>query len=352
MLSYQLRALMERRIDDLADPRVLLEEVTPDPGAAGTMSLVFLTRVLILDTFGQVSRGSALEEPFRALVRAWGEQEPLAAVWWHVDLGVRSAHVHDDPWTAMQHAEAIRPIYEALGSQLIFLNMQLVRGMNQWYLGAHASAEQTLEGIPAADTAIGVASWMRRLALSWVYADRGAFERACAVASQLTESGRARNNPAEQARGRWALAEALRRMGDLAAAEREALAALAAAMPLEAPGVLATLAGLRLAQGRAAEARVAAEEAMARYTAMGACGLFRAGFVRLAHAEALHATGAHDAARAAIARARARVLAIAGTISDPDHRASFLAQVPENARTLALARTWLGEPADAGGGGA
>jgi len=116
--------------------------------------------------------------------------------------------------------------------------------------------------------------------------------------------------------------------------------------------VLATLAGLRLAQGRAAEARVAAEEAMARYTAMGACGLFRAGFVRLAHAEALHATGAHDAARAAIAGARARVLAIAGTISDPDYRASFLAQVPENARTLALARTWLGEPAQAGGGGA
>jgi hypothetical protein len=91
---------------------------------------------------------------------------------------------------------------------------------------------------------------------------------------------------------------------------------------------------------------------MARYTAMGACGMFRAGFVRLVHAEALHATGAHDAARAAIAQARARVTAIADQISDPVYRDSFLAQVPENARTLALATSWLGEPASAGRGGA
>jgi len=342
MLAYQLRALMERRLEDLADPWALLEEVTPDPGAAGAMSLVFLTRMFVLDSFGRVSQSSVLDPPFRALVRARGDQEPLATVWWHVALGVRSSHVHDDPWDALQHGDAIRPICDALGSQLIFLNMQLVRGMNQWYLGALAPAAQTLEGIPAADTAVGMASSMRRLSLSWTYADAGAFDRACAVAGQLAASGRARNHPAEQARGRWALAEALRRMGDLAAAEREIAGVLELAMPLEVPGVLATLAGLRLAQGRAAEALAAAEDAMARYAAMGACGLFRAAFVRLAHAEALHATGAHDAARAAIAQARARVLAVAGRIADPDYRASFLAHVPENARTLALAATWLG----------
>jgi hypothetical protein len=73
--------------------------------------------------------------------------------------------------------------------------------------------------------------------------------------------------------------------------------------------------------------------------------MFRGAFVRLAHAEALHATGAHDAARAAIAQARARLLAITDRISDPDYRASFLEQVPENARTLALASAWLGGPA-------
>jgi hypothetical protein len=67
--------------------------------------------------------------------------------------------------------------------------------------------------------------------------------------------------------------------------------------------------------------------------------------VRLAHAEALHATGARDAAARAIADARARLLAIAGRIAAPDYRASFLEAVPENARTLALARAWLDEAA-------
>ncbi|HEX7837055.1 MAG TPA: hypothetical protein VF469_06300, partial [Kofleriaceae bacterium] len=104
-----------------------------------------------------------------------------------------------------------------------------------------------------------------------------------------------------------------------------------------------------LAQGRAGEALAATEEAMARYTAMG-CSMFRGAFVRLAHAEALHATGAHDAARAAIAQARAYLRAVADKIADPGYRVSFLEQVPENARTLALASAWLGE-SDAGGSG-
>jgi hypothetical protein len=102
---------------------------------------------------------------------------------------------------------------------------------------------------------------------------------------------------------------------------------------------------LRLAQGRAEEALATAQDAMARCTTMGGCGMFRGAFVRLVHAEALHATGAHDAARTAIAAARARLLAIADRIADPAYRTSFLANVPENARTLALAVVWGGESA-------
>jgi hypothetical protein len=134
-------------------------------------------------------------------------------------------------------------------------------------------------------------------------------------------------------------------MGDLEGAEREIPAALGMAVPLEHPGVLGTLSALRLAQGRAGEALAAAEEAVARCTTMGGCGMFRGGFVRLAHAEALHATGAHDAARHAIADARTRLFAVADRIFDPVYKTSFLENVPENARTVALARAWLGEAA-------
>ena len=77
-------------------------------------------------------------------------------------------------------------------------------------------------------------------------------------------------------------------------------------------------------------------------TTMGGCGMFRGAFVRLVHAEALHATGAHDAARHAIAEARAHLFTIAGRIPDPAYKQSFLENVPENSRTLALARAWLG----------
>jgi hypothetical protein len=111
---------------------------------------------------------------------------------------------------------------------------------------------------------------------------------------------------------------------------------------LEHPGALGTLSALRLAQGRAAEALAAVEDALARCTTMGGCGMFRGAFVRLAHAEALHATGAHDASRHAIAEARARLLTITDRITDPAYKQSFLENVPENARTLALAHTWLG----------
>jgi hypothetical protein len=77
---------------------------------------------------------------------------------------------------------------------------------------------------------------------------------------------------------------------------------------------------------------------------MGACGMFRGAFVRLAHAEALQAAGDADAARRAIEAARARLFAIAAKIPEPDYRRAFLDDVPEHARTLTLARTWLGEP--------
>jgi hypothetical protein len=141
------------------------------------------------------------------------------------------------------------------------------------------------------------------------------------------------------------LAEVLRRAGDLEGADRELAAALAMAVPLERPGVLGSLAALRLAQGRAGEALAAAEEAAATAAGIGGCGMFRGAMIRLARAEALHATGAGDAARAAITDARAHLLAIADEIGDPAYRQSFLDGVPENARTFALARAWLDEPA-------
>jgi tetratricopeptide (TPR) repeat protein len=72
------------------------------------------------------------------------------------------------------------------------------------------------------------------------------------------------------------------------------------------------------------------------------------GILRLAHAEALHASGHHGEARAAIGKASARLLARAEKIADPSKRRSFLERVPEHARTLQLERQWPAATASVG----
>jgi tetratricopeptide (TPR) repeat protein len=308
------------------------------------MALALLSAICMLDSLGQITAATPLENQFAGLLGAQPEREPMARFWWNILVGMRAPYAHDDVWNALRHCDAIQAIYDLIPTDRIFLNMQLFRGLNLWFLGAFEAATPTLEAIPAADVRLGVASPLRRLGLAWLLADRGALDRARTVASELSEHGLARGYALDEGRGRWVLAEVLRRMGELDAAEREVQAALALAVPLEQPGVLGTLSALRLAQGRVAEAVAASEGAVARCTAMGGCGMFRGAFVRLARAEALHASGAQDAARHAIADAREHLLTIADQICDPAYQRSFLHNVPENARTLALARSWLGEP--------
>ena len=345
MVAYLEGTMLAGRFAEFRGAIEVLRAVSPLPEAVGKMALPFLTGIYILDVLGQIPEGTVLEERLFAIVRSAGDRAPLVRFWWNVMLGMRAGYAHEDPWTGLRYSDAIQAIFDVIGGERVFLNMQLSRGMNLWYLGAFAAAERALEPIVAADETLGPVSSLRRFHLSWLLADRGALDDARALATRLCDYGQAHHLPLEEFRGRWALAEVVRRMGDLAAADREIRAALGLAVPLDHPGALATLSVLRLAQGRAEEALAAAEDAVARCTTMGGCGMFRGAFVRLAHAEALHATGAHDAGRHAIAEARARLFVIADRIADPAYRTSFLENVPENVRTLALARAWLGEPA-------
>ncbi|HEX3758612.1 MAG TPA: hypothetical protein VHW23_07880, partial [Kofleriaceae bacterium] len=342
--AYLSGMMMAGRIPELLAGVALLRDVECAPEAAERMALAFLSGCCLLDSLGRVREANALEGEFFTAVRPIGDRKPLARFWWNIAIGLRAAYANDDPWRGLHHSLAIQAIHAEIGGDQIFLNMELFRGLNLWHLGSLADAEQTLKGIPAADEALGVASSLRRQGLAWLLADRGALDEAHALAAQLAEHGERQHNPLDEGRGRWVLAEVLRRMGDLEGAEREVERARAMAVPLEHAGVLGTLAMIRLAQGRTEDAVAAAEDAVAQSAAMGGCGMFRGAFVRLARAEALHASGAHPAARQAIAEARDRLLAIADKVADPDHRQRLLHAVPENARTLALAQAWLGDP--------
>jgi tRNA A-37 threonylcarbamoyl transferase component Bud32 len=343
MYAYHEGLLRAGRVGEVLASIARLSEVEPEPDAVGRIALTYLAGIWVLDVFGQIAEGTALEDRFCAVVIEAGDREPKARFWWGIVVGLRASYAHDDPWRGLQHSEALREIYDAIGGEQLFINLELSRGLNLWFLGALEPAERILARIAASDAALGSASSLRRLGLAWLLADRGALDEARALATQLAEHGRADKSPVDEGRGRWVLAEVLRLTGDLEAADRELALALAMATPLEQPAMLGTLAALRLAQGRADEALAVAEDAIARCAAMGGCGLFRGAVVRLVHAEALDATGARDAARRAIAEARARLLAIADKIGDPAYRRSFLEDVPENARTLALASAWGAE---------
>jgi eukaryotic-like serine/threonine-protein kinase len=344
-LSVYLQGTMVTgRIGDLLAVIQQLREVELTPEAADRMRLPLFVSIGMLDLLGRIEEGTELEARYWRLVRPTRDRSPVARLGWNLMLSFRASFAHEDPWLGLVRGEENLAIYEVIGGEHNLLLAQLFLGANRFFLGASASAEEMLRGLAAADTTLGMGSSLRRVLLALLLAERGAFDEAREIASQLAERGRANGFALEAARGGWALAEALRRAGDMGGAERELGLALPIMVPLELPGALATQAALRLAQGRAGDALAAAEDGLARFRAAGGCGFFRGGCLRLVHAEALHATGAHVAARAAIGEAKARVLAIADRIGDPAYRRSFLEDVPEVARTLALALAWLGDP--------
>ncbi len=133
----------------------------------------------------------------------------------------------------------------------------------------------------------------------------------------------------------------LRLQGDLPAAEAEAHRAVAIldATPADRAIALAALACARLQQHRAVDALEAAGHAMQIVESLGGLPEGESA-TRLVHAEALHAVDRVEEARAALTEARGVLLARAAKIQDRTWRETFLARIPENARTLALARAW------------
>ncbi|MFT3776539.1 MAG: protein kinase [Minicystis sp.] len=212
-------------------------------------------------------------------------------------------------------------------------------------LGAYAEAVTLARAALADAQAMGNASTVvqTRTNLGWALAKLGQLDEAVALVSAAVAQSVAHDDRRSEGTARTYLAVILKQRGDLAAAEAEARRAvevLVVARPL-LPAALATLAAVLLAGGRAAEAIAPAREAHALLEEIGPIeeGEPR---VWLTYVEALEAIGEQDAARAAVASARDRILDQASKLRDPAVRESFLANVPEAARILDLAARRLG----------
>jgi tetratricopeptide (TPR) repeat protein len=326
-----------------------VKEVEPSPDAIFPITLALINGILVLDAWGQLNDAEAIFQRCHAIVDPISAREPIAAGLLGAIHALRDAYAHEDPWAGLQQARVAKALLKEANHQRGAAISQAYVGMNLWFLGALAQAKRELVSVASADDEIGVV--VRSHSLIGVLSDQGALEEAHELSDQLVKSAAARRHRMDEGRGRWALGEVLRREGHLAAAEREARAALEllATVPLDQIAATATLAAILLAEGRAGDALSAARGAMEQCASIRACGFFRGAFLRLVHAEALFAAGEREAARGAIKEGRARLFANADKIREPALRQSFLEDVPENARTLELARGWLEESGRAEG---
>jgi tetratricopeptide (TPR) repeat protein len=142
------------------------------------------------------------------------------------------------------------------------------------------------------------------------------------------------------------LAEIKLRQGDLPGAEAEACAACEALRPF--PPLSWEIIALRLRilreQGRTAEALEIGQGALQDLERLGLAGYGEI-HLRLAVAEARHAAGQTDAARAALEKTLERLRVRVDNIPDAAARERYITQVPTHARLLALAKVWLGDEA-------
>jgi tetratricopeptide (TPR) repeat protein len=153
-----------------------------------------------------------------------------------------------------------------------------------------------------------------------------------------------RADPLLVSSARMAIALSLATIGDFDGADREASAVLGEAFVPHTTqiGALAILAHVALHRGQPAEALSLAELGL-HPPSSGTRLLSVESFLYVTRAEALHALGRMPDAHAAIREARERIVSIAATLEDPEMRTSYVTNIDSNARTLALAREWLGE---------
>ncbi|HWO26549.1 MAG TPA: protein kinase [Kofleriaceae bacterium] len=339
-----MHSLVAGKLEELMALLALAGETEPAPGAVSPWTLCLCAGVSLLDLLGRFRAAHQLLQKLTAGVRAAGDQEPIAAAQVHGLQAARMAYAEEDPMQGLVHAEAYSRLAQAIGHRRYVEYAKIVIGTNLWCLGAFAGTDRLLMEVNVSDSELGMGLSHRLFVPIWLLADLDNLDEARRWADRLIEAGRTRRMLLDESRGRWALAEVLRRAGELEAADAEiqaALAILRRAAPRDLPGALATLAAVRLAQARPAEALAAAVEGVAAYEAMGACGFFRGAFLRLVHARCLELEGDYEGAMATLAAARARLFAIAAKIDDPAYRESFLESVPENREILALARQWL-----------
>jgi tetratricopeptide (TPR) repeat protein len=210
-------------------------------------------------------------------------------------------------------------------------------------LGGYAEAEREFRDCLAESRrmGLGTVSAMMENNLGLALARQGKLDEARAVEEEALAAYLVQGDLRMGSACRYYLASFLVQAGELEAAEREARDAVAMCekVPPSLAEALGTLTNVLLARKKNREALEVAERAHALLTELGSVDEGDIA-IRLAYAEALCAVERIEDAKEAIRAARTQLIERAEKIADERWRRSFLDNVPENARTMALANEW------------
>ncbi len=276
------------------------------------------------------------------IVEAAPDVQPTALAAFYMARGVE-ARVLGDPNECVSWNERAVAQSELVGDRRIGCVQRGNLGYAYLEIGAYAEAERTLTEALATAARLGlplvVATAQQNLGL--VLGRRGAFDEALRLERESIATFEAQNDFRRCGASLMYLAviEIMRgAFDDAEITARRAVQMAARTEPLRC-NALGVLARIELARGQAERAVATAGEAHALLTKLGSIDEGES-LVRLVHAEALHAAGAGERARAALAVALERLHARAARIQDAARRQGFLEAIPDNARTVELARAW------------
>jgi eukaryotic-like serine/threonine-protein kinase len=292
---------------------------------------------------GRYDDADALVDVLTNAIAAYAISDPAVRARTSYSLA-RKAHVRGDLGEMLERRREAAEQARRADDRRMICTFGLSLGDALLHLGAYAEAEEVLRVVVPQAEALGLASMgtAALLNLGVALAAEGRHGEAHTCLGDAARAFADQGDQACEATAHIYTSLVFSASGDLDLAEREARTALSLEgdAPMKAYAS-AALAVALLAQGRAEEALAAAGEGQSRLTALGSVEEGESQ-IRLAWAEALYA--ARDPrALGAIKDARGRLLWRAGRIRDKALQRSFLERVKENARTLALARAWVGE---------
>ncbi|AUX42968.1 protein kinase [Sorangium cellulosum] len=329
---------VERWADRARDTAAPLEE------ARSAKSTCLSSAALALLFRGRYARADALLEGAARAIEGLASPDLEAVASLHEARAIR-AHTRDDPGASLAGIAAALAAFERAGDVRRACMARMNLGYSYGQVGRIEEAEAALRQALAESERMelhGTTAYVLQN-LGLVLACGGRLDEARSVEETACAMLARHGDVRMEGCARIYLASILLLAGDPGAAAREALAAeglLDRAPPLRAYAV-AVLGRALLHLGRAGEALEAAARARALLDEVGVEE--GESVVRLVHAEALFACGQRAEAARAISDARARLLARAAKIADPDGQARFLERAADCARTLKLAREWLGE---------